>query len=130
VTCTSWTRACVSASPHALLLSHYVCNSIRMCVCLLCSQGDILAGSVAVALHWALHVAAPPSPLAPEGCPAEAVLCSSAPPAITASLLAAIATKRASHLAFKLKGRSTTSPDVLEELGAALCTLDPHADRS
>jgi NAD(P)H-hydrate repair Nnr-like enzyme with NAD(P)H-hydrate dehydratase domain len=45
-------------------------------------------------------------------------------PTISAVLLASITTKRAAEKAFLKKNRSTTSPDILEEINSAFLTLE------
>ena len=69
---------------------------------------------MAVALHWALN-------LSPSSSSSPLPLLT---PPMTAAVLAAIATKRAALLAFAEKGRATTSPDLLEQLGAAVQQLE------
>lgn len=81
-------------------------------------QGDVLAGSVAVALHWALRAGS-----ALDSIPATTHE-QDLPAPVSASMLAAITTKRAAALAFAKKGRSTLTPDLLDELGAALWSLE------
>ena len=81
-------------------------------------QGDVLAGSVAVALHWALRAGSAINS------PAATHELEQLPAPVSASMLAAITTKRAAAQAFAKKGRSTLTPDLLEELGAALWSLE------
>lgn len=73
-----------------------------------------------VALHWALLANDQATP--PDG--HNELQSNTLPPSIAASLLASISTKRAAEKAFAKKGRSTTTPDLLEALGAALYSLE------
>jgi NAD(P)H-hydrate repair Nnr-like enzyme with NAD(P)H-hydrate dehydratase domain len=89
-------------------------------------QGDILAGCMAVAVYWASALQPSPDPstrtvLQPliNHVPDAAVLSST----LSACLLAAAVVKRASYFAFAKKGRATTSPDVLAEIGAAFVSV-------
>ena len=68
---------------------------------------------MAAALHWAINI----SPKSEES-----DIEIDGPTA--ASLLAAVTVKRAAAEAFTKKRRSTTSPDILEELGEALSGIE------
>jgi len=76
-------------------------------------QGDVLAGTLGVAAHWAntrVDQLMEPSDL---------------PPPVLASVLAATVTKRAAQRAFALKRRATTTPDIIEKIGSAFEELLP-----
>ncbi|GBG30548.1 ATP-dependent S-NADPH-hydrate dehydratase [Hondaea fermentalgiana] len=75
-------------------------------------QGDVLAGSSGVFLHWALNGAGDGQAEAPgpEG-------------TIPAAFAASVLTRTANRLAFQDHHRSTTTPDIIEHLGSAFHTL-------
>ena len=76
-------------------------------------QGDVLAGTLGVAAHWANtrgDQLMEPSDL---------------PPSVLASVLASVVTKRAAQRAFAVKKRSTTTPDIIENIGSAFEELLP-----
>lgn len=93
-------------------------------------QGDLLAGSVAVALHWSHRRggAVEGLGLCAEGLRREeelsAVPSAAGPNGLLAGLLAASVIKAAGRMAFAERGRSMTSPDVLDKVGAAFASLD------
>eukprot|EP01039_Chlorochromonas_danica_P001161 gene1161-1268_t len=76
-------------------------------------QGDLLAGSLAVALHWSNRTE--------KAIPWEG----ERPPSknIVAGLLAATVVKKASAAVFAQQGRSMTTPDVLAGLGQAFSSF-------
>jgi hypothetical protein len=93
-------------------------------------QGDILAGCMAVAVHWAsaLHPSDTNTrtvlqPLTNKNCEETELS-----PTLRGCLLAAAVVKRASSFAFSKKGRATTSPDVLAEIGAAFASVVAESD--
>jgi ATP-dependent NAD(P)H-hydrate dehydratase len=78
-------------------------------------QGDVLAGALAVTSHWSLLSSATQG----QG------EFPDYPPQLWAGVLASAVTRRAAQSAFSLKKRSTTTPDIIAELGAAFESLIP-----
>jgi len=75
-------------------------------------QGDVLAGALAVTSHWSFQSATQGE--FPDF-----------PPQLWAGVLASAVTRRAAQSAFSLKKRSTTTPDIISELGAAFESIIP-----
>lgn len=98
-------------------------------------QGDILSGCVAVSVLWSSIVNTPTTTVRPlnamnetaisineEDVNREDIYVADAPkdsPTLLGCILASTVVKSASHSAFVKKGRSMTSPDVLNEIGTA-----------
>lgn len=78
-------------------------------------QGDLLAGSLGVAAYWAF------SRVPVDGTDDE----STPNPALVASILASVVTRRAAEMAFGITRRATTTPDILEHIGAAFESVVP-----
>lgn len=76
-------------------------------------QGDLLAGSLAVSLHWSNRTEKT-IPWEGERSPSKNIV---------AGLLAATVVKKASAAVFAQQGRSMTTPDVLAGLGQAFSSL-------
>ena len=123
--CSTWDENSVS---NVFILHTYESGSPRRCG----GQGDILAGCVGSAVHWttSLHSTTRKSntliPLQRFDSESsgiskiEEILVREISPLIQGCILASIVTKKASYLAYQKKGRSTTSPDIMEEIGRAL----------
>ena len=80
-------------------------------------QGDILAGSLGTAFHWALNYPCEHD-MGEEGGEV------GYRPGMNAAFLASIVVKRASAAAFKEHSRSMTSPDVLRMIGEAMHSIE------
>ena len=80
-------------------------------------QGDILAGSLGTAFHWALNY--PCEYDVGEGGGEVGYR-----PGVNAAFLASIVTKRASEAAFEEHKRSMTTPDVLQMIGKAMRSIE------
>ncbi|ELK14891.1 ATP-dependent (S)-NAD(P)H-hydrate dehydratase isoform X4 [Pteropus alecto] len=72
-------------------------------------QGDLLSGSLGVLVHWALHA----GPEKTNGFS----------PLLLAAFGACSLTRQCSHQAFQKHGRSTTTTDMISEVGPAFNTL-------
>uniref|UniRef100_A0A8C9QTX2 ATP-dependent (S)-NAD(P)H-hydrate dehydratase n=1 Tax=Spermophilus dauricus TaxID=99837 RepID=A0A8C9QTX2_SPEDA len=72
-------------------------------------QGDLLSGSLGVMVHWAL-LAGPEKT-------------NGSSPLLLAALGACSLTRQCNHQAFQKRGRSTTTTDMIAEVGAAFSTL-------
>ncbi|XP_023375533.1 ATP-dependent (S)-NAD(P)H-hydrate dehydratase [Pteropus vampyrus] len=72
-------------------------------------QGDLLSGSLGVLVHWALHA----GPEKTNGFS----------PLLLAAFGACSLTRQCSHQAFQKHGRSTTTTDMISEVGPAFSTL-------
>ena len=81
-------------------------------------QGDLLAGALGVAAHWA-NLREGGAALLGELAPEEGAAPVPVPALVWACVLASITTKRAAAGAFEVHGRSTTTPDILNALGTA-----------
>ena len=79
-------------------------------------QGDLLAGSLGVAAHWAFNRFPDKANDTNESTP---------PPAMLACVLASVVVRRAAGMAFAEKKRATTTPDILKHIGAAFETVVP-----
>lgn len=114
-----------SVSDVFILHSSQQSNSPRRCG----GQGDILAGCVGVSIHWTTSVNEKHSLIPLESfdleristmSEIEIILLKEISPIVQGCILASIVTKKAAYLAFEKKGRSTTSPDIMKEIGKAL----------
>lgn len=72
-------------------------------------QGDLLSGSLGVLVHWALHA----GPEKTNGFS----------PLLLAAFGACSLTRQCNHQAFQKHGRSTTTTDMIAEVGPAFNTL-------
>ncbi|KAF7463872.1 Hypothetical predicted protein [Marmota monax] len=93
----------ISDGQQVLTCSHE--GSSRRCG----GQGDLLSGSLGVMVHWAL-LAGPEKT-------------NGSSPLLLAALGACSLTRQCNHQAFQKHGRSTTTTDMIAEVGAAFSTL-------
>lgn len=87
-------------------------------------QGDLLAGALGVAAHWA-HTGALLLPASAGEDKGADVDMDAESPLMLACVLASLVVRRAAGLAFAAKHRSTTTPDILEYLGEAFESIVP-----
>ncbi|XP_042786159.1 ATP-dependent (S)-NAD(P)H-hydrate dehydratase isoform X2 [Panthera leo] len=96
-------RDVMSDGEHVLECAHE--GSSRRCG----GQGDLMSGALGVLVHWALHA----SPEKTNG----------SSPLLLAALGACSLTRQCSHQAFQKHGRSTTTTDMIAEVGPAFRRL-------
>lgn len=84
-------------------------------------MGDILAGSVGIMLHWASSS----SPVVPGEAEAGGKDFSQVSPTMWACWGGCVLTKRTAELAFSIHRRSTTAPDLLDQIGVVGENLFP-----